>query len=86
MKSELLKREIIHADETVVQVLKETGKKPTSNSYMWLYRSGKGKFEPDIVTQAPNIDLVFTTAETGLHLPRHTPVKDLNLMRLLWSI
>lgn len=30
----------IHMDETVVQVLKEPGKKPTSNSYMWVQTGG----------------------------------------------
>src|SRR5660397_92754 len=30
----------IHIDETVVQVLKEKGKKPTSNSYMWVQTGG----------------------------------------------
>ena len=28
----------IHADETTVQVLKETGRKPTSKSYMWIFQ------------------------------------------------
>ncbi|MDD4436568.1 MAG: IS66 family transposase [Tissierellia bacterium] len=40
LRQELLKREVIHCDETPVQVLKEQGKKPQSKSYMWLYRSG----------------------------------------------
>lgn len=39
MKQELLSRDILHADETVCQVLKEPDRKPTSNSYMWLYRT-----------------------------------------------
>lgn len=30
----------IHMDETVVQVLKESGRKPTSNSYMWVQTGG----------------------------------------------
>lgn len=30
---------MIHADETVVQVLKEDGKPATSESRMWLYAS-----------------------------------------------
>jgi len=30
---------VIHIDETTVQVLHEPGKAPTSNSYMWLYRT-----------------------------------------------
>lgn len=37
----LVSSEAIHADETVLQVLKEPGKKPQSHSYMWLYRTGQ---------------------------------------------
>ncbi|WP_121639575.1 IS66 family transposase [Virgibacillus sp. Bac330] len=40
MHTALLELDTIHADETVVQVLSEPGRKATSNSYMWLYRSG----------------------------------------------
>jgi transposase len=36
----LLEGAVIHIDETVVQVLKEKGKKPTSNSYMWVQTGG----------------------------------------------
>ena len=39
MKQELLSHSVIHADETVVQVLKEDGKPATSESRMWLYAS-----------------------------------------------
>ena len=28
-------------DETRIQVLKEEGRNPETNSYMWLYRSGE---------------------------------------------
>jgi len=42
MKTELLKQDILHADETTVQVLHEPGKKAQSKSYMWLYRTGRG--------------------------------------------
>jgi len=41
MKEELLALPILHADETTVQVLKEPGKTAQSNSYMWVYTSGK---------------------------------------------
>ena len=41
MKQQLLTPPVIHADETVVQVLKEDGKLPTSESRMWLYASGE---------------------------------------------
>ena len=47
MKSLLEKRNIAHADETVVQVLKEHGKTPQSQSYMWMMCSG-GE-EPPII-------------------------------------
>ncbi|WP_430734241.1 IS66 family transposase [Fodinisporobacter ferrooxydans] len=40
MKSYLLNQGVIHADETVIQVLKEEGKKPSSDSRMWVYCSG----------------------------------------------
>ncbi len=41
MKEKLLAQGIIYADETTIQVLKEDGKKAESQSYMWLYRSGR---------------------------------------------
>jgi transposase len=37
----LLKQDIVLADETTLQVLKEPGKSPTTKSYIWLYRTGK---------------------------------------------
>ena len=41
MKQHLLEQTVIHADETVVQVLKEDGKPATSESRMWVYASGE---------------------------------------------
>src|SRR5271165_6469512 len=41
LKVHLLKRDIAHADETTLQVLKEAGRTPQSTSYLWLYRSGR---------------------------------------------
>ena len=41
MKQQLLTQTVIHADETVVQVLKEDNKPATSESRMWLYASGE---------------------------------------------
>ena len=43
MHRELLTLPVIHADETVVQVLKEPGKKPQTDSRMWVYCGGKEK-------------------------------------------
>ena len=39
MRSKLLQQEVIHGDETTIQVLHEPDKSPTSKSYMWLYRT-----------------------------------------------
>ena len=40
MRDVLLESPIIHIDETVVQVLKEPDRKPTSQSYMWVQTGG----------------------------------------------
>ncbi len=40
LKQKLLEQDILHADETTLQVLKEPGRAAESQSYMWLYRSG----------------------------------------------
>lgn len=40
-EKELLRNEILHADETTVQVLREDGKRAESKSYMWLYRTSQ---------------------------------------------
>lgn len=49
LRSELLSRDIVHCDETPVQVLKEDGRKPQSKSYMWLYRTGNDGKAPVIL-------------------------------------
>lgn len=46
LHKELLERDIIHADETTCQVLKENGRKATSKSYMWIYGSGNDELPP----------------------------------------
>ena len=49
LKKELTGREVLHCDETPVQVLKEEGKKPQSKSYMWLYRTGSDDKHPVVL-------------------------------------
>jgi len=49
MKVQLLTAEIILADESVLQVLKEPGKTPQSESRMWVYRTGNGCGPPIIL-------------------------------------
>ena len=46
---ELLNRDVLHADETTLQVLHEPGKKPQSESYMWLYRTGGDTDKPIVL-------------------------------------
>lgn len=41
MKRTFLKAQVVHCDETPVQVLREADKKATSDSYMWVYRTGE---------------------------------------------
>jgi transposase len=41
LHEQLLSRDILHSDDTVVQVLHEPGKTAQSKSYMWLYRTGR---------------------------------------------
>ena len=47
LHEKLLNLDIVHADETTLQVINEDGKSAQSKSYMWLYRSGR--YGPPIV-------------------------------------
>ncbi|GAC1365209.1 MAG: IS66 family transposase [Acidobacteriaceae bacterium] len=47
LQQRLLKEEILHADETILQVLNEPGRPPAARSFMWLYRTGR--YSPPIV-------------------------------------
>ena len=46
LHQELLKREVLHADETTLQVLHEPSKDARSKSYMWLYLTGRDDGPP----------------------------------------
>jgi len=41
LREMLLEQDILHADETTLQVLQEPGKTAQSKSYMWLYRTSR---------------------------------------------
>ena len=49
LHKELLKRDVLHADETTLQVLREPGKTPQSESYMWLYRTNGDTDKPIVL-------------------------------------
>lgn len=46
MHSKLLTQSHLHVDETVLQVMKESGRKNTTKSYMWVYGTGKSSLQP----------------------------------------
>lgn len=55
MKRRLCEHDVLHGDETVLQVLKEPGKTAQSKSYMWLYRtSGEAKHQIVIYDYQPD--------------------------------
>lgn len=41
LRTELLNRDIVQADETTLQVLHEAGRAAQAKSYLWLYRTGR---------------------------------------------
>jgi len=49
LREVLLSQDICHCDETPVQVLKEEGRKPTSKSYMWVFRNSEYRKEQIIL-------------------------------------
>ncbi len=58
----LLEQDIIHADESTLQVLHEEGRSATTKSYMWLYRTGR---------DGPTIVLYeYQTTRAGKHVVR----------------
>jgi transposase len=63
MKTYLLKQSVVCADETVIQVLKEDGKKPSSESRMWVYCSGN-------TGNAPVVLFEYQATRSGEHARR----------------
>ena len=45
----LISQDVLHADETTLQVLREPGKKAQSKSYMWLYRTSGDAVQPIVL-------------------------------------
>lgn len=46
---QLVQHEVLHADETTLQVLREPGKSAQSKSYMWLYRTSGDADQPIVL-------------------------------------
>jgi len=49
MQEELLKNDILHADETTLMVLREDGRKAKDRSYVWLYRTSGDTLRPVVL-------------------------------------
>lgn len=49
MHEHMLNRDILHADETTCQVLREKGKPAQSTSYMWIYLTGSDSLPPIVL-------------------------------------
>ena len=63
MRQELLFEEVLHADETTLQVLKEPGRKSREQSFMWLYRTGGD-------TKTPVVLYEYQPTRSGSHPKR----------------
>ena len=78
MHKRLVQRDVLHADETTLQVLREPGKSAQSKSYMWLYRTGGDAEHPIVLyeyspNRKPKNAEVFLEGFTGwLHADGYT--------------
>ncbi len=88
MHEELLRRDILHADETTMQVIQEPGRAAQTKSYLWLYRSGRDG--PTIVlydyqqTRAREHPLEFLRGFTGyLHVDGYQAYEKLTGITLV---
>ena len=63
LKSHLLASPVLHADETVIQVLREDGKTPQSESRMWVYATGNTGKPPIILFE-------YQPSRSGAHAKR----------------
>lgn len=59
----MLQRNYLMADETRIQVLKEDGRAATTQSFMWLYRTGEDKLPPIILYE-------YTETRSGENVAR----------------
>ena len=62
MKERLVTEPVINVDETVIQVLKEPGKKATTESRMWVYTSGR--------SPTPTVLYEYQPTRSGQHARR----------------
>lgn len=93
MHQKFLQENFIHVDETPVQVMNENGRKNTTDSYMWVYSTGKQAEHPIRIFEyqpgrSGNYPQKFLNGFTGyLHSDAYAGYKKVdNLTRCLcWS-
>jgi hypothetical protein len=79
LQKSMISEEVLHCDETPIQVLKEEGKKTQSKSYMWLYRTGQTSSHPIILydyqsSRSGDNAIRFLNGFKGYHFEMVTPV------------
>lgn len=85
MHKKLLEHDVLHADETTLQVLHEDGRKPQSKSYMWVYRTSGCAEHPIVLykyepTRSGNCAREFLEGFKGyLHTDGYHVYHNLNL-------
>jgi transposase len=83
LKAHLLRHDILHADETTLQVIKEDGRKASQKSFMWLYHTGKETEHPAALfeyqaTRESEHPLAFLAGFKGfLHVDAYAGYKKL---------
>ena len=83
LRKELCQREVLHADETTLQVLHEDGKPAQSKSYMWLYRTSGDAEHPIVLYEyrpnrkAENVELFLKGFSGHLHADGYTGYHNL---------
>lgn len=86
LHNELLQNYILHADETSLQVIKESGKTAQQKSWMWMYRTGRDserhvalfEYQPTREGEHPSAFLTNWNCEKRfLHVDGYAGYKDL---------
>jgi transposase len=71
LRTELLKNDILHADETTLQVILESGRKASQKSYMWMYHTGKHSRTAVRVLEDADGSTASGNGEEGRDTTRH---------------
>lgn len=84
LHTELVGHEVLHADETTLQVLHEEGKKAQSKSYLWLYRTSRLSYANTNRVEAEKMQEAFCPGLRGIYIQTGMPDTTISRMILLW--